>query len=42
LLEKAYGRLFRNADYRGAIERATAREENVQLRLKKAREILLK
>lgn len=41
-LEKGYKKLFQNADYRGAIERATAREENVELRLKKARQILLK
>jgi hypothetical protein len=40
--EKAYGRLFRNAEYRSAIEKATAREENVKLRLKKARELLLR
>ncbi|HYP56001.1 MAG TPA: DUF262 domain-containing protein [Solirubrobacterales bacterium] len=41
-LERAYERLFKNADYRAAIERATAREENVELRLQKAREILFK
>jgi hypothetical protein len=41
-LEKAYDRLFRNAEYRSAIEKATAREENVKLRLKKARELLLR
>jgi hypothetical protein len=41
-LEKAYARLFRNAEYRSAIEKATAREENVKLRLKKARELLLR
>lgn len=41
-LEKAYAKLLRNNDYRSAIERATAREENVELRLRKAREILFK
>ncbi|HEX4464531.1 MAG TPA: DUF262 domain-containing protein [Solirubrobacterales bacterium] len=41
-LEKGYEKLFRNGEYRGAIERATAREENVKLRLRKAREALLK
>lgn len=40
-LRGAYGRLLADEDYRGAIERATAREENVALRLKKAREYLL-
>lgn len=40
-LNEAYRHLLEDADYRSAIERATAREENVALRLLKAREHLL-
>lgn len=40
-LRRAYRRLLSDSDYRLAIERATAREENVAMRLAKAREHLL-
>jgi Protein of unknown function DUF262 len=40
-LSDAYGQLFADPEYRGAVERATAREENVALRLSKARQYLL-
>jgi len=40
-LRDAYDHLLVDPDYRGAIERATAREENVALRLEKARDYLL-
>jgi hypothetical protein len=40
-LRRAYQRLLSDPDYRLAIERATAREENVAMRLAKAREHLL-
>lgn len=41
-LHKAYGKLLDDAEYRAAVERATAREENVALRLTRARAHLLK
>lgn len=41
-LTRAYGRLLKDAEYRTAVERATAREENVALRLERARHFLLK
>jgi len=37
----AYKSLLKDTEYRGAIERATAREENVELRLARARAHLL-
>lgn len=40
-LRRAYNALLNNADYRGAVERATAREENVAVRLERARHYLL-
>ena len=41
-LDRAYRDLISDAEYRIAIERATAREENVKLRLARARSHLLK
>lgn len=41
-LQRGYESLMSDPDYRGAVERATAREENVALRLKRARSHLLK
>jgi hypothetical protein len=41
-LSGAYRELFEDQEYRSAVERATAREENVALRLAKAEEYLLK
>jgi hypothetical protein len=41
-LSVAYRELFEDQEYRSAVERATAREENVALRLAKAEEYLLK
>jgi Protein of unknown function DUF262 len=41
-LQNAYDKLLADPDYRGAAERATAREENVALRLARARMHLLK
>ena len=38
----AYEHLMSDAEYRAAIERATAREENVATRLEKARHYLLR
>lgn len=41
-IANAYRDLFADEEYRSAVERATAREENVALRLAKAREYLFK
>jgi hypothetical protein len=41
-LQGAYDKLLADPEYRGAVERATAREENVALRLARARAHLLK
>ena len=41
-LQRGYSSLLEDPEYRGAVERATAREENVALRLERARAHLLK